>query len=143
MRRVRWFLFGGSGGGSAAADLGLLFLRLFAGLSLALAHGLGKIPPSQQFLAGVGEMGFPIPILFGWAAALSEFVGGILLAVGLLTRPAAFFIAVTMSTAAFIRQAGDPFGERELALLFGAVAVTLLLTGAGRYSIDAPLRGTR
>lgn len=141
MRHVRWFLFGGAGGGSSTADLGLLLLRLFVGLSLAFAHGLGKLPPSERFLAGVEEMGFPFPVVFGWAAAVSEFGGGILIALGLLTRPAAFFVAVTMAVAAFIRQAGDPFGERELALLYGMVAVALLLTGAGRYAIDARLRG--
>lgn len=140
MRRVRWFLFGSDGGGSATADLGLLLLRLFAGLSLALAHGLGKIPPSERFLGGVAEMGFPLPMVFGWAAGLSEFVGGIMVALGLFTRPAAFFIAVTMCVAAFIRQPGDPFSEIELALLYGIVAVTLLLVGAGRYSLDGHLQ---
>lgn len=140
MRQVRGFLFGGAGGGSATADLGVLLLRVFAGLSLALAHGLGKLPPSERFLVGIAEMGFPLPIVFGWAAALSELVGGILVALGLFTRPAAFFIAVTMSVAAFIRQAGDPFSELELALLYGIVAVTLLLVGAGRYSIDRHLQ---
>jgi len=143
MRGLRSILFGGAGGGSATADLGLLVLRLFAGLALAFGHGLGKLPPSARFLAGVEEMGFPAPLLFGWAAALSEFAGGILIAVGLLTRPAAFFVCVTMAVAAFIRQAGDPFNERELALLFGACAVALLLTGAGRFSADALLRRRR
>ena len=141
MRGVRSFLFGGAGGGSAAADAGLLVLRVFMGLALALGHGLGKLPPSARFLAGVEEMGFPLPVLFGWAAALSEFAGGILIALGLLTRPAAFFVAVTMAVAAFVREAGNPFGDRELALLYGAVAVMLLLAGAGRYSADARLRG--
>lgn len=141
MRQVRWFLFGGGGGGSATADLGLLLLRVFVGLSLAFAHGLGKLPPPPSFLAGVAEMGFPLPVLFGWAAALAEFAGGILLALGLLTRPAAFLVGITMAVAAFIREAGAPFGERELALLYGAAAVMLLLTGAGRYAIDAGLRG--
>jgi putative oxidoreductase len=141
MRQVRWFFFGGAGGGSATADLGLLLLRVFAGLSLAFAHGLGKLPPSARFLAGVEEMDFPLPLFFGWAAALSEFAGGLLLVLGLLTRPAAVFVGITMAVAAFIRQAGDPFGERELALLYGTVAVMLLLTGAGQYAIDARLRG--
>lgn len=141
MRQVRWFLFGGAGGGSSTADLGLLLLRVSTGLSLAFAHGLGKLPPPERFLAGVEEMGFPLQVLFGWAAALAEFAGGILLALGLLTRPAALFVGITMAVAAFIRQAGSPFGERELALLYGTAAVMLLLTGAGRYSIDRPLRG--
>lgn len=120
-------------------DLGLLVLRVFAGLGLALAHGLGKIPPSERFISGVIEMGFPLPGVFAWAAGLSEFVGGILLAIGLLTRPAAFFVLVTMFVAAFIRQAGDPFGERELALLYGAVAVLFLFAGSGRFGLDALL----
>lgn len=143
MRKLRSLLFGGGGGGSASADAALLFLRVFFGLSLALAHGLAKLPPSERFLNGVVEMGFPIPVVFAWAAGLSEFGGGILIALGLLTRPAAFFILCTMFTAVFIRQAGDPFGERELALLYGAWAVFMLLAGAGRYSVDARLRGRR
>jgi putative oxidoreductase len=85
-------------------------------------------------------MGFPLPALFAWAAALSESLGGLLLAVGLLTRPAAFFILVTMFVAAFIRQAGDPFLERELALLYGAVAIQFLLVGSGRFGLDAFFR---
>ena len=123
--------------GPFGVDVGLLVLRVFAGVSLALAHGLGKLPPSDRFLRGVAEMGFPAPTLFGWAAALSEFAGGLLLAAGLLTRPAAVLIAITMGVAAFVRQAGDPFGERELALLYGAVALLFACAGAGRLSLDA------
>ncbi len=137
---MRDLLFGGAGGGSRAADAGLLLLRVFVGLGLALAHGLGKLPPSERFLAGVAEMGFPFPVLFGWAAGLAEFGGGLLLAVGLLTRPAALFVGVTMVVAAFIRQAGSPFGERELALLYLAPALLFLLAGGGRYALDAVLR---
>jgi putative oxidoreductase len=140
-RLREWFL-GGAGGGSATADAGLLLVRVFAGLSLALAHGIGKLPPSERFIAGVEEMGFALPVLFGWAAALSEFGGGLLLTIGLLTRPAALFVLVTMLVAAFIRNAGAPFGERELALLYGVMALLFLLAGAGRYSLDAQLRRT-
>lgn len=121
-------------------DLGLLVLRVFTGLGLAFAHGINKMPPSERFIGGVIEMGFPLPIAFAWAAGLSEFIGGFLLAIGLLTRPAAFFILTTMFVAAFIRQAGDPFGERELALLYGAVAVLFLFAGSGRFGLDTWLR---
>lgn len=119
-----------------ATDAGLLVLRVFAGLSLALAHGIRKLPPSERFAAGVVEMGFPLPELFAWAAGLSEFGGGLLLALGLLTRPASFFILVTMLVAGLIRESG-PYADRELALLFGAVAVLFLLAGSGRFGLDA------
>lgn len=139
--RVREALFGGAGGGSARADVGLLALRLFAGLAISLAHGLGKMPPSDRFLSGVESMGFPLPGLFGWAAGLSEFAGGILIALGLLTRPAAFFALCTMLVAVTLRHAGDPFGDRELPLLFASVFLFLVLAGAGRFSLDAAIRG--
>lgn len=107
---------------------------------MALAHGLGKLPPSESFLAGVVEMGFPAAPAFAWAAGLSETIGGLLLAIGLLTRPAAFFVLLTMMVAAFVRQAGDPFLERELALLYGFVALLFLLGGPGRLSVDSGLQ---
>lgn len=118
-------------------DAGLLALRIFTGLALALAHGLGKLPPSPRFIEGVANMGFPLPVVFAWAAALAESLGGVLLALGLATRPTAVLIAATMATAGFIRHAADPFSTQEKAFLFGMVALLFVLAGAGRYSIDA------
>jgi len=46
-------------GHSRAADLGLLLLRVVAGLSLAIGHGIGKFPPGQRFIDRIGNMGFP------------------------------------------------------------------------------------
>jgi putative oxidoreductase len=134
--RLYPILFGGDGGGSRVADAGLLLVRLFAGLALAFAHGAGKMPPSERFAAGVAELGFPAPEVFAWAAGLSEFLGGLLLAIGLLTRPAALAIAFTMGVAAFGRHAADPFADKEKALLFLAVALMFLLVGSGRYGLD-------
>lgn len=137
----RSLLFGGEGGASAAADAGLLAVRLFAGLSMLAAHGLRKLPPSDGFVAGVGEMGFPAPLLFAWGAALAETLGAVLIAAGLLTRPAAVALAATMAVAAFLRHAPDPYGDKELPLLYLAVFVGLALTGAGRFSVDRRLAG--
>jgi putative oxidoreductase len=137
---LRNFLFGGAGGGSKTADIGLLLLRLVAGLSLAIGHGLGKFPPSTRFIESVSRLGFPEPEVFAWGAALAELVGGILLAAGLLTRPAALAIAFEMGTAAFRSHAGEPFGSKEKALLFMTIAVCFLLVGAGRYALDALVR---
>ena len=137
---IKSLLFGGANIDSIGANIGVAVLRIFTGLSMAFAHGLGKIPPSEGFVKGTGEMGFPAPELFAWAAALSEFAGGILLALGLMTRPASFFIGVTMLVAAFIRHSADPFGRKEKAFLFLAVAVCFALIGAGKYGVDAWVR---
>jgi putative oxidoreductase len=80
------FLFGGTTTGSTAAEVGLLVLRVFTGLALALAHGWNKVPPSERFVARVGEMGLPAPELFAWLSAAAEFGGGLLLALGLSRR---------------------------------------------------------
>lgn len=140
MKPYQHFLIGGDGGASAIADTGLLVLRLMAGLALAFAHGINKMPPSEGFVAGVEAMGFPLPWLFAWAAGIAEFVGGLCLAVGLLTRPASVLIAITMATAFFLRHATDPFGDKEKAFLFGGIALLFLLAGAGRFSVDSIFR---
>src|SRR4029453_14202222 len=89
-----------------ARDIGLLLLRL-AGVYLALAHGWGKVAGlvsgQGRFLQGVTEMGFPLPVVFAWAAALSEFVGGLLVALGPFTPFPAVFPPVPMLVAAFGR----------------------------------------
>ncbi|MEM9998442.1 MAG: DoxX family protein [Bacteroidota bacterium] len=121
---------------SLAVGLGLLVLRLFAGLAMAFAHGLGKVPPSEGFIEATAGLGFPAPTLFAWMAGLAELVGGVLVALGLLTRPASFFLVVTMAVAAFGAHAGDPFGDKEMALLYGAVFLCTMLTGSGRFGLD-------
>ena len=139
---LRSILFGGYSLPSLRADVGDLLLRAFAGLSLALAHGLAKVNPErfQGFVAGVEKLGFPAPTVFAWAAVASELAGGLLLAAGFLTRPAAFLIACTMAVAAFMRHASDPFNVKELALLYLAIAVCYVLRGAGRLSADHVIR---
>lgn len=130
----------GSGETSMATDIGLLVLRLGVGLPLAFAHGTGKVPPSPGFIEATAGMGFPAPAFFAWAAGLSELVGGLLLALGLATRPAAFCVACTMAIAFFVRHAGDPFVDGEKAFVFLVAALCLTAAGAGRYAIDAVLR---
>jgi putative oxidoreductase len=142
---------------STATDYALLILRI-AGLLLAFGHGWGKVSGlaagSDGFIGGVARLGFPIPFVFAWAAALSEFAGGLLVGLGLMTRTAAFFAACVVGTAAFFRHKAllvlgawlgvispDPevlraAGNPEGALMFFLVMVAIMLIGPGRLSID-------
>ena len=137
---LKKLLFGGETGLSPAANFGLTLLRIFTGVSLMMAHGVGKIPPSEGLVTRTGEMGFPVPVLFAWAAALSEFVGGAFLALGFVTRLSSFFIAFTMATALLRVHFADPFGKQELAFLYLFIALAFMFKGAGDWSIDRYLR---
>ncbi len=127
--------------GSVCTDTGLLILRVAFGAGMVY-HGYGKVTGDlSKFAEGVAALGFPLPLFFAWAAALSEFLGGLFLMAGLLTRPSAAFIAFTMAVAAFGRHAADPFQKKELALAYLFAALCLIFTGPGRHSADARIAG--
>lgn len=121
-----------------ALNAGVLWLRVLMGSFIA-NHGYGKVFGGHLALLteGLTTMGMPMPTLLAWLAALSEFAGGILIALGLGTRVAAFFVFITMSVAAFIAHKNDPFQVKELALLFWTISGALVMTGGGCYSLDA------
>jgi putative oxidoreductase len=126
---------------TSRASLGLLALRVFAGTAL-MFHGWGKIQ------SPFGWMGpdSPIPGVLQGLAALSEFGGGLALILGLLTPLAMLGVLVTMAVAALFHiSGGDPFvgspRSWELAGVYFTVAVSVLLAGPGRYSLDAKLFG--
>lgn len=118
-------------------DLGLLLMRLWAGLVMFYAHGWGKMMTfSEQIERRDGFMGMPGEL----AASLlvfSEVFCALLLALGLATRLVSIPLLITMGVAAFVAHAGDPFGDRELALFFGTAYLMFVCTGPGKYSLDA------
>lgn len=129
------------GGG---AGLAWALVRVTFGLSLALGHGYGKVfgGSLERFAQGVAELGFPSPNFFAWCAALAELVGGVLVALGLFTRPAAALAGFTMLVALY-RHRAEAFGRMELALLYLAVMVLAVWVGGGPYSLDAAMRRRR
>lgn len=137
---LKQILFGGESGLSPLANAGLALLRIFAGVSLALAHGMSKMPPSSEFINGTSKLGFPMPEFFAWAAALTESVGAIFLALGFLTRISSYFIVILMLVAVFGVHALDPYPKKELAFLYLFIAAAFMLKGSGDWSIDSFLR---
>ncbi|HZE97601.1 MAG TPA: DoxX family protein [Planctomycetota bacterium] len=124
-----------------ATSAGLLVLRLFLGLGL-MAHGWQKffVFGVSGFAGLLEKLGAPAPYASAWLSAGTELAGGLLIALGLLTRLAAIPLAFNMAVAAFLAHSGyfitnTPPG-REYALNLGAAFVALALTGAGRFSID-------
>lgn len=147
-------------------DFGLFLLRL-TGLGLALAHGLPKVTGlatgQSQMAEAVAKLGFPLPAAFAWAAALSEFLGGLLVVLGLFTRVGAALAAFTMFVAAFLQHHAfsrllvnlrlryvsedtlKAWGNPELALMYLAVLLAVLIMGPGRIAFDSVMgrRGRR
>ena len=135
---MRTFLLGGVKLNSAIGDLGLLILRVFAGLSLAFAHGWSKVPPGEEFVKTVTSLGFPAEMAY--LTMLTEFFGGLALAAGLLTRPVALAMMINFSVAGFMSHAADPYLRKELPFMFLAVATMFFFVGAGRFSVDRMLK---
>ncbi|MBD3402199.1 DoxX family membrane protein [candidate division GN15 bacterium] len=122
---------------SPFADWGLLALRAGIGLMMAFAHGYGKF---NRVLSGDMQFGDPLglgPGLTLILAVLAEFFCSFLIVFGLLTRVAVVPLIITMLTAVFIVHADDPFARQELGLLYLFPYILLLLTGPGRFSLDA------
>lgn len=133
-------VFFGSHDGAAdrsLRDLALLVLRLGFGGFMVYGHGWRKLMNWETLSQSFGD-----PLGVGSQASLAlaifaEVCCAILLMIGLLTRPAALPLIVTMIIAAFVVHAADPFSSKELALVYLTAYVAIFLVGPGRYSVDA------
>jgi putative oxidoreductase len=127
-------------------------LRLGLGVVM-IAHGAQKVlgsfggPGFTGFISGNTPFSFMRPTwLWLAAAAFSEFLGGILLIVGLLTRLSAVLIACVMLTAVVGVHWPNFFASKrgyEYPLILLAMSVALLISGGGIASIDLALSGRR
>ena len=132
--------------------LGLLIVRLVVGLAMA-AHGAQKLFGwfGGIGIAGTGQffdaIGFRPGRVMAVIAGLSEFAGGLLVALGLLGPVGpALMIAVMITAAGSVHWSNGFFAMVngiEVPALYGATAVGVALTGFGAYSFDALLGVTR
>jgi putative oxidoreductase len=130
---------------SSKAGVAALILRVPVGLILA-AHGAQKLfawfggyglEGTGQWMASIGlEPGYWLAMMAGSA----EFFGGIALAIGLLTRPAAVVVGFTMMIAIFSVHISNGLfmanNGYEYALTLLVVTVVLAIQGAGSFSLD-------
>lgn len=124
-------------GSSPDSNPGTLILRVFIGAAM-MSHGFPKMFGGLSgFTEFVASIGVPAPQVMAFLAAFSESFGALLLLLGLLTRPASFFIACTMAVAALGAHGADGFDAQEKAWLYFVPALFFLLKGAGKWSLDA------
>src|SRR6478736_332133 len=123
---------------SGTANLGLLVLRLWLGGAMLLLHGWDKITHygklSKEF-PDLLHIGSPAANLV--LAIFAEVVCSALLAVGFITRFAALTLAINLAVAFtlvhHLKLAGDP-PNGEMAFIYLAGYVTLMIAGPGRFS---------
>ena len=120
-------------------------LRIIVGLFIAFRHGLGKMTGGSEKWLVIGSLGLKsigvesFHTFFGFMASFSEFVGGILLAIGFLVRPSAILLTITMAFAVLFHFKSGEFGE--FAAIYGILFLYFGLTGPGRFSVDSKLFG--
>lgn len=122
-------------------DFGLLILRAGVGLSMA-AHGWPKLAGGEAKWEKLGRtmevIGIDFaPVFWGLMAGLAEFIGGLLVAIGLFTRPAAALVCFTMLIAVLMHvDAGHTYTKTSHSLELFFVYFGLIFVGPGKYSLD-------
>jgi putative oxidoreductase len=139
------------------AEWGPLLLRLIIGFGF-MAHGWAKLSRGPAgFEKLLVQTGIPLPHLMAWVAPLTELLGGLALFIGAFTAIIAIPLVFTMLMAMFTIQInygfssvktigltaqGPLFGPPgyEINLLYIAGLISLILTGAGVFSVDGLIR---
>ena len=113
----------------------LSVLRIMAGL-LIIQHGMAKIIG----FPAVAAFANPQPLSLLGATGFIELIGGALLILGLLTRPAAFILSGEMAMAYFMVHAPMGFYPLSLAILFCFSCLYLWFAGGGAWSLSAIMK---
>ena len=127
---------------------GLLILRLVVGLILA-AHGAQKVfgwwggPGIAGWTAGMNRLRIRPSVAWAWMSALSELLGGLAVAAGLLSPLGNLAIAAAMLVAVAVVHWPKGFwntkGGIEFNLLIIGIVAALAVTGPGALSLDAAI----
>ena len=116
-------------------------LRFMAGVALAI-HGWGKIQAPFKNVEMVEKLGFVPGAIWSPALAGTEFFGGLLIAIGFLTRPAALGATIVLLVTVWFHGVlqGQGLGGAEKSLLWAAITFYFVAHGGGFLSVDRALR---
>jgi putative oxidoreductase len=124
----------------------LLLVRLYWGWQFAQT-GWGKLEHLSRVTGFFTQLGMPFPHVTAVWVSLLEFGGGILLAIGLVSRPVALLLAVDMLVAylaadmasftSFFSDPGKFYGADPFTFL--AASLVVLIFGPGRFALDSLL----
>ncbi len=123
------------------SQLSLTVVRVVIGVMM-VHNGQDKLADIESFSrAYVEYLGLPFPIFLSYVAAYTELIGAPLVALGLLTRPAALGLFATMCVAMYhhISVAGLSLPYLELSAIYAACFLYFTLNGAGYFSVDRVL----
>ncbi len=123
-----------------SADLGTLLLRLIFG-GLFTWHGYDALNHYNLYLSmSKSTIGLGANLEFN-LVVFAQFICGILVAVGFLTRFAVIPIFITMTVAFFVAHHGQAFMMKELPFTYLLLCIPVFILGSGRYSADRLFSG--
>lgn len=128
---------------SSTHDLVETVLRVTAGV-LLVTHGFGKIMNPFGAVGMVEGLGFYPGWFWSPLLAATEFLGGILVAVGLFTRPASFAAMIVLLVTVYFHGVvkAEGLAGSEKSILWAAIFLFFAVRGGNRHSIDARLART-
>lgn len=121
-------------------EYGLLVLRVVTGIAFAL-HGWQKLSGGIEGVGGFfGSLGIPAALFFAYVVTFVEFIGGIALILGFLTRIASGLLGIVMIVALFLVHLPNGFfvggGGYEYVLVLLSAVIALSLAGPGAFALE-------
>jgi putative oxidoreductase len=121
-------------------DLAPLLLRIGVGI-IFIISGWGKLNGIEGVEGFFGGLGIPLPGIMAWVVAIIEFVGGIMVLLGVYARIPHLLLACVMLVALFTTKLGGEFSAARLDLMLLFANLALFFMGSGKYSVDDKLTG--
>lgn len=114
------------------------FLRVVSGLAL-ITHGFPKLMDPFGSVQMVEGLGFYPGVLWSPLLAATEFFGGILIALGLSTRPAAAAATIVLLVTVWFHwiTLGQGYAGAEKSILWAAIMAFFVIRGGNAHSVDA------